>query len=686
MATDDAASSARLTDLLGGEEVIDQVAERSRRIAEGIAGYRVERVLGRGGEGAVFEARSPEGERVALKVVVLEGQGEDAVARLRRSVGALAGLEHPGLAPPRRIILGSRGFAVLVMDLIEGAPLDAHLAGQARGRVRRALEVGRAVAAALEHCHAAGVLHLDVKPRNVLVRPSGEPVLVDFGAAREVRASQLTASFEAKGTIGFMAPELLTPGSRVDGRADVFALGQTLHLAIAGRLRSPDESGAPERVEAACRGALAGEDGAPPVDAARLSACLIRATALEPAQRFESVQAFARELDAVLRGERATALSAVTRRRKRRRAALLVGAVLLLLAIAAAVAKGYAIWTEGTDYRIDLARGVVFLNAFGAPIRVEPIDFGASLANEVGHHRRGDILAVTPQVDGRPSGLHVFDVRRAGRLEGFETPLDLAREAPPGWAPLDLYDGFSQSFTLRSPHVVDLEGDGRPEVLVHACGIRWATRGLVRIDLDRRVGGAYFQYGTFELRELADVDGDGVLDALCTGYNNLVRFTEVRDADNPSVVFAVRGTALKRAGPRVEGPPGRPAIGGGFDAPLLFYHVLKPFRIGGEWREVTFSGNLAVRWQAAERRIQVSFAPAGPTDVGVRLYLDADGRFVSGGPVSTLERQIAVLGEPLRVPDPVPFVLGGERVPWPGETITRINDGIEVYTVLFAAE
>jgi eukaryotic-like serine/threonine-protein kinase len=148
-----------------------------------IPGYRVESLLGSGGVGSVYAARNvSSGAMVAIKVVRSVGLGTQAVMRFRQECRALSRLSHPGIV--RLIETGSAaGLTYLVMEFIDGLPLDAWLAGAQRSP-QRCISLVRAMLEALAHAHDAGVVHRDLKPRNVVVATDGTPRLVDFGVAR----------------------------------------------------------------------------------------------------------------------------------------------------------------------------------------------------------------------------------------------------------------------------------------------------------------------------------------------------------------------------------------------------------------------------------------------------------------------------------------------------------------------
>ncbi|MEZ4429659.1 MAG: serine/threonine-protein kinase [Nannocystaceae bacterium] len=188
--------------------------------------FRVERLVGEGGMGSVFLARDTQEDiAVALKVLapLVDGRSADADAAVREAQ-LLSDLRHPGIVGLVAHGVTERGRRYIAMEWIDGHDLDHHLKDQ-RLDLAETLRLGRRVAEALAAAHRIGVIHRDIKPGNIIL-PGGRPEaakLVDFGIAQITRSTILTA-----GTLGFAAPEQLTPGADVDARVDVFALGWVL--------------------------------------------------------------------------------------------------------------------------------------------------------------------------------------------------------------------------------------------------------------------------------------------------------------------------------------------------------------------------------------------------------------------------------------------------------------------------
>ncbi len=204
--------------------------------------YRLLSRLGAGGGGEVWEAEDEKlGRRVALKVP--GATDPRSLARFEREAWALARISHPNVVQVQAIETADEG-RFLVLERIEGRTLADVLANRgARLPARDLIEIGAALAAALRAVHAAGVVHRDVKPENVMLTSGGDVKLIDFGIASLAEASAGTESEPPKrlthhgtvmGTFPYMAPEQMR-GRPADPRSDLFALGALLYEAATGR-------------------------------------------------------------------------------------------------------------------------------------------------------------------------------------------------------------------------------------------------------------------------------------------------------------------------------------------------------------------------------------------------------------------------------------------------------------------
>ena len=212
---------------------------------EKLSGYALEKLLGSGGMGSVYEARSPDGTIVALKVLSPLLAAEPALReRFRREARALSALSHPGIV--KMLAEGEENsFCWYAMERVHGLDLRERLksgplpAGEVTALANVMLD-------ALEVVHASGFVHRDVKPSNILLSPEG-PKLCDFGIARVEGASTLTESAALLGSLRYMAPE--QRWGKSDERSDLYALGVVLHEALA--LGVPGERPLPPSTPAA---------------------------------------------------------------------------------------------------------------------------------------------------------------------------------------------------------------------------------------------------------------------------------------------------------------------------------------------------------------------------------------------------------------------------------------------------
>ncbi|MBL4850078.1 MAG: protein kinase [Planctomycetes bacterium] len=197
--------------------------------------YRIERQLGRGATGAVFAARSADGEEVALKVQLRDSA--ESLARFEVEAAALAKLRHPGIVAVRDFGQTERGNAFLAMELVPGTSLAEILKAQGALESAFALDLTLQLARALAHAHEAGVLHRDLKPENVLVTPRRRAVLGDFGLAKIVDQNQhLSTTGQLLGTPAYMAPEQASGQvHQVSPATEVYGLGATLYDMLSGR-------------------------------------------------------------------------------------------------------------------------------------------------------------------------------------------------------------------------------------------------------------------------------------------------------------------------------------------------------------------------------------------------------------------------------------------------------------------
>ncbi|MGW1297454.1 serine/threonine-protein kinase [Streptomyces sp. NPDC002533] len=201
-------------------------------LPERIGGYIVERELGAGGMGTVYLARSRGGRAVAVKVARSELASDPHFReRFRAEVAAARSVGGFHTAP---VVDADPDAAApwLATAYIPGPTLSALLEAEGPMDEARLRQLGAALAEALAAIHGCGLVHRDLKPGNIIMAPDG-PRVLDFGIARALESTRLTATGTAFGTPGFLAPEQ-AQGQEVDGAADVFALGAVLVAAAGG--------------------------------------------------------------------------------------------------------------------------------------------------------------------------------------------------------------------------------------------------------------------------------------------------------------------------------------------------------------------------------------------------------------------------------------------------------------------
>ncbi len=200
-------------------------------------------LIGRGGFGAVYRAREASLDRL-VAVKVLSGHYDDrARARFLREGRAMASLSgHPNILAVHRVGVSEHGEPFLVMPYHPAGSLDRRLANGVLPWAE-AVRIGIRLAGAVAAAHQAGVLHLDIKPANVLLTEFGEPQLADFGIAK-IRSDAATQTTRLTASVAYAAPEVIE-GRAPTAAADVYSFGSTLYALLAGRspfAALPDES------------------------------------------------------------------------------------------------------------------------------------------------------------------------------------------------------------------------------------------------------------------------------------------------------------------------------------------------------------------------------------------------------------------------------------------------------------
>src|SRR5262245_55590977 len=272
--------------------------------------YEIVSTLGAGGMGEVYKATDTRlGRAVAIKI--LPSADPDLIARFDREARAVAALAHPhicalydvGSAPPPDAAAGDGAIRYLVMELLDGVTLSERLK---EGPIAFDLSIAIAIADALAAAHRAGIVHRDLKPANVMLTKSGAKLL-DFGLAKALELGAagapagvtfatreaLTGHGTILGTLHYMAPEQVE-GKDADRRADIWALGCTLHEMVTGN--RPFTGPTPASVVASILTSTPAPIAADAIGAAPLSRVVETCLAKDPEERWQDARDLLREL------------------------------------------------------------------------------------------------------------------------------------------------------------------------------------------------------------------------------------------------------------------------------------------------------------------------------------------------------------------------------------------------------
>ena len=339
--------------------------------------YRVTHRVGQGGMGAVYEAERVDGQvtqRVAIKSVWRGADSDVLTRRFRSERQILAGLRHPNIAQFLDAGATAEGMPYLVMEFVDGLPIDRHC-DKHRLTLTQRFDLFLAACAAVQHAHRHLVIHRDLKPSNVMVTPDGQVKLLDFGVAKLLNDPRdegtLTGAGLSPFTAAYAAPEQVT-GDHVSTATDVYALGALLTVLLAGRAPLDVSQLTPGEVLTTIRDrpaqapselARAGskddvtQDGKRPSDdtlagtrgfsdarqlaralSGELDAITLMALRKEPSRRYATVDALAEDIKRYLRRERVLArpdtLAYRVQSFVRRRRPLVAGVAIAVIALA----------------------------------------------------------------------------------------------------------------------------------------------------------------------------------------------------------------------------------------------------------------------------------------------------------------------------------------------------------------
>ena len=315
--------------------------------AAAAVGITLEGTVGRGGSAVVHRGRQADGTPVAVKLLDV---GID-VGRIRREADALATLDHDGV-PALIDVIEAGGRAALVSEWVDGSPLVDELRGGplSPGRARTILS---SLAGVLDHVHEAGIVHRDLSPDNIIVRPDDRVSVIDFGISRSADSATLTADGITAGTPRYLAPEVLSGGEPTPA-SDQYAAGVLLSEMVTGRWPYPDDG---DTVASSLHHHL----HAAPTPASEMNpwlgtafdAAILRAVAKQPSDRFASLDDMVRSID-----EPAPPTVAPLAKRSRWTTPLIGGVVLVAVIAAALLTRGDSPGTDVTAWSAGTAAGL----------------------------------------------------------------------------------------------------------------------------------------------------------------------------------------------------------------------------------------------------------------------------------------------------------------------------------------
>ncbi|GHT46053.1 hypothetical protein FACS189454_06570 [Planctomycetales bacterium] len=202
---------------------------------EQLGPFKIGRVLGRGGMGAVYESAHEVNGTVAAVKVLLSTLEDDAEIRLRfeAEINTLKRLRHPNIV--RLFGFGEeQGVLYYVMEYVDGPSLQNEIKKQRLFQWHEVAKIGLDVASALKHAHDRGIIHRDIKPANILLTQDGTVKLADYGIAQFFGSSRMTEAHSIVGTLEFMSPEQ-AQANPIGPRSDLFTLGTVLYLLLVGK-------------------------------------------------------------------------------------------------------------------------------------------------------------------------------------------------------------------------------------------------------------------------------------------------------------------------------------------------------------------------------------------------------------------------------------------------------------------
>lgn len=253
-------------------------------------GYTIEKILGRGGMGAVYKGVQQNLDRtVAIKVLPPGVEKEDPsfAERFRSEAKLMAKLNHPAVVAVYDFGTTLGGQLYFAMEYVDGSDVSQMIRTQGKLPPEHALAITAHVCDALAAAHELGIVHRDIKPANVLLNMKGQVKVADFGLAKVEEPGQhgLTKTGYAMGTPDFVAPEVLMLGSGIDGRADLYAVGVMLYQMLTGEVPRGAFKPATARIPSLDR---------------RYDPIIMKAMQSDREERYQSSAELRRDLDVIL--------------------------------------------------------------------------------------------------------------------------------------------------------------------------------------------------------------------------------------------------------------------------------------------------------------------------------------------------------------------------------------------------
>lgn len=255
-----------------------------------IGDYEILSILGAGGMGKVYKVRNVISDRIeAMKILLPDLHSNQSLAdRFLREIRLLATLNHPNIAALRTALMHENQL-VMIMEFVEGETLSNRIA-RAPISTSEAVNYADQVLSALSYAHKQNIIHRDIKPANMMLTPTGIVKLMDFGIARSSTDGTLTSTGTTLGSLNYMPPEQVR-GESADARSDIYSFGISLYELLTGKLPFHSDS------QYSLMTAHLNEVPTPPIALrddlpASLNEIIMMAMAKDPAERFQSADAF----------------------------------------------------------------------------------------------------------------------------------------------------------------------------------------------------------------------------------------------------------------------------------------------------------------------------------------------------------------------------------------------------------